>query len=147
MMSGQAGPPVARSALWQQVNQAAKEGAFKLQICSKCDGVQYPPQEFCSYCLADELSWETVSPAGKVLSWTTTHASSNRFFKGILPFHVGMIKLDCGPVLIAYLAAASLHTGSRVQVTGVPDKSGQAVFLAGPPGTDPAAEYSKLLEE
>ena len=147
MMSGQAGPPVARSALWQQVNQAAKEGAFKLQVCSKCDGVQYPPQEFCSYCLADELSWETVSPAGKVLSWTTTHASSNRFFKGILPFHVGMIKLDCGPVLIAYLAAASLHTGSRVRVTGMRDKSGQTVFLAGPPDTDPAAEYSKLLEE
>ncbi len=146
-MTGQLIPPASRSRLWQQVNEAAAAGLFRLQVCSGCGTVQYPPQEFCSHCLADELPWEQVSPMGEVLSWTTTHASTNRFFKGILPFHVGMVKLDCGPVLIGYLVAASLHTGSRVQVTGMPDKSGQTVFLAGPPDTDPAAEYSKLLEE
>ena len=84
---------------------------------------------------------------GKVLSWTTVQASNNQFFKTILPFHVGMIKLDCGPVLIAYLSAASLRTRSRVRVAGKSDKSGQTVFLAAPPDRDPVAEFSGILVE
>ena len=146
-MNNQSGPPAERSSLWQQVNQAAGEGLFKLQVCSSCDVVQYPPQEFCHHCLTSTLLWRQVSPLGAVLSWTTIHAGTNRFFKDILPLHTGMIKLDCGPVLIAYLAAESLHTGSRVRITNKPDKSGQVVFFAASPDTDPAVEFSELLEE
>ena len=144
-MGGKAGPPVARSDLWQQVNQAAAEGAFKLQVCSKCARVQYPPQEFCSYCLAGELSWETVSPLGNVLSWTSARASISQFFRDKFPLNIGLVKLDCGPVMITYLAASCRQAGSRVQVTGKPDKSGQTVFLAAPPDTDPGVEFSHIL--
>ena len=144
-MNEHASPPAARSRLWQQINQAAAEGLFKLQVCAACKHVQYPPQEFCSQCLADDLAWENVNPLGKVLSWTTIHASTNQFFKGVLPFHVGLIKLDCGPVMVAYLAASCLQTGSIVQVTGRPDRSGQTVFVAPPPGSDPLREFSNIL--
>ena len=138
-------PPAARSRLWQKVNEAAAADLFRLQVCTRCDKVQYPPQEFCSDCLADELPWQQVSPMGKVLSWTTAHASNNQFFKGVLPFHVGMIKLDSGPVMITYLAASCRQAGSRVLVTGKPDKSGQTVFLATPPDTDLVTDYSRIL--
>ena len=146
-MSAQFLPPVERSGIWQEVNEAAAAGLFKLQVCTGCNKVQYPPQEFCSYCLSDDLAWENVDPLGKVLSWTTMHASTNRFFKGILPVHVGMVKLDCGPVMIAYLAASCRQTGSRVQVTGARDKSGQSVFFAGPPDTDLLKEFNNILME
>ena len=146
-MNGRATPPAARSRLWQDVNRAAAEGLFKLQVCAACHCVQYPPQEFCSQCLSDELAWDNVDPLGKVLSWTTTHASTNRFFKDVLPFHVGIIKLDCGPVMVAYLAASCLQTGSIVQVTGRPDRSGQTVFVAAPPGSDLLREFSNILME
>ena len=144
-MSEQSLPPAARSRLWQQVNKAAAEGSFRLQVCNGCDRVQYPPQEFCSHCLIDALLWENVSPMGKVLSWTTSHASNNQFFKGMLPFHVGMIKLDCGPVMIAYLAASCRQSGCRVQVTGAPDKSGQVVFFAAPADLDLTAEFNQMI--
>ena len=144
-MNDQASPPAARSRLWQNVNEAAAEGRFRLQVCAACKHVQYPPQEFCCHCLSDVLSWDDVSPMGKVLSWTTTHASNNRYFKGILPFHVGMIKLDCGPVMVAYLAESCLQSGSRVQVTGATDKSGQTVFFATLPGTDPSGEFKNII--
>lgn len=144
-MSEHALPPAARSRLWQQINQAAAEGLFRLQVCAACNRVQYPPQEFCSQCLADDLTWENVNPLGKVLSWTTTHASTNQFFKGVLPFHVGTIKLDCGPVMVAYLAASCLQSGCRVQVTGAPDKSGQVVFFAAPADLDLTAEFSQMI--
>ncbi len=146
-MSDRAGPPAERSRLWQQVNEATAAGSFRLQVCDQCNLVQYPPQEFCSHCLTDVLSWETVSPMGKVLSWTSAWASNNGFFKEKLPLHIGLVKLDCGPVMFAYLTASCLQTGSRVQVTGNPDKSGQSVFLAALPDTNPAAEFSSILTE
>ena len=144
-MNEHASPPAARSRLWQQINQAAAEGLFRLQVCAACHRVQYPPQEFCSQCLADDLAWENVNPLGKVLSWTTTHASTNQFFKGVLPFHVGMIKLDCGPVMVAYLAASCRQSECRVQVTGAPDKSGQVVFFAAPADSDLTTEFNQMI--
>ena len=144
-MTGQLMPPAARSRLWQQVNDAAAEDLFRLQVCTRCDKVQYPPQEFCSHCLAEELSWETVSPMGKVLSWTVSRASTNPFFRDKFPLRIGLVKLDCGPVMIAYLAAACMEAGGRVRITGKPDKSGQCVFLAAPPDMDPATEFSDIL--
>lgn len=146
-MTDQLLPPAARSRLWQQVNESAAEGLFRLQVCSSCGTVQYPPQEFCSHCLAGELSWEQVSPMGKVLSWTVSRASTDRFFRDKFPLNIGLVKLDCGPVMVAYLAASCLQTGSRVQVTGRPDKSGQTVFLAGAADTDPATEFSEITME
>ena len=146
-MTGNTIPPAARSRLWQQVNEAAAEGMFRLQVCTRCDKVQYPPQEFCSRCLCDELSWETVSPMGKVLSWTRSRASTSEFFRDKYPLNIGLVKLDCGPVMVTYLAASCLQTGSRVQVTGKQDKSGQTVFFAAPPGTGPIAEFSGITME
>ena len=144
-MSDHTLPPAARSRLWQPVNDSAAEGLFRLQVCSSCGTVQYPPQEFCNHCLADKLSWEQVSPVGKVLSWTVSRASTNQFFRDNFPLKIGLIKLDCGPVMVTYLAASCLRTGSRVQVTGKPDKSGQCIFLAAPPDTDPGAEFNDIL--
>lgn len=146
-MSDQSIPPAARSRLWQQVNEAAAAGLFRLQVCTRCDKVQYPPQEFCSLCLADELTWQQVSPMGKVLAWTTSRASTNQFFRDKFPLKIGLVKLDCGPVMVAYLSASCLQTGSRVQVAGKPDMSGQVVFLAAPPDTDPTAEFRNILVE
>ena len=140
-------PPAARSRLWQQVNEAAAAGLFKLQVCTRCDKVQYPPQEFCSHCLNGELSWQQVNPMGKVLSWTSSRASTNQFFRDKFPLHIGLVKLDCGPVMVTYLAEACRQADSRVQVTGRPDKSGQVVFLAAPPDTEPGAEFSGILME
>ena len=139
-------PPSARSHFWQQVNDATAAGLFKLQVCTRCDKVQYPPQEFCSHCLNDELSWQQVSPMGKVLSWTSSQASTNRFFRDKFPLHIGLVKLDCGPVMVTYLAASCRQADSRVRVTGKPDKSSQVVFLAAPPGAEPGAEFSGILQ-
>ena len=146
-MSVQPGPPAQRSRLWQQVNKAASAGLFKLQVCASCNQTHYPPQEFCSHCLADTLSWEQVSPLGNVLSWTTAWVSTNMFFKDKLPLHIGLVKLDCGPVMFTYLAASCLHTGSRVRVMGNIDKSGQTIFFAAPPDTVPEAEFNNIQME
>ena len=145
-MNAKTGPPVKRSPLWREVNQAAAEGLFKLPVCRACGRVHYPPQEFCRACLSDDWAWEAVSDAGTVLSWTVSHASLNPFFKARLPLRIGSVKLDCGPVLLAHLSAACARTGSRARVTGRPDPSGQVVFFATPPEDDSLAEFAALLQ-
>ena len=145
-MKTKAGPPVKRSSLWRHVNQAAAAGLFKLPVCRTCGRVHYPPQEFCRACLGDDWAWEAVSDAGTVLSWTVSHASLNPFFKARLPLRVGSVKLDCGPVLLAHLAAACSSAGSRVRVRGRPDPSGQVVFFAAPPEDESLTEFAALLQ-
>lgn len=146
-MSDKLLPPVKRSHLWQHVNRAADDDVFILQRCDACRKVQYPPQEFCSDCLGDVLTWEQVATTGTVLSWTTSHASTGQFFKDKLPLHVGIIKLDCGPILLVYLSGDALQAGERVQVTNRLDKSGQAVFFATPAGTGSLGEFTAILKE
>ncbi len=142
-----AAPPAGCSRLWRHLDQAAQEGVFKLPVCTACGEVQYPPQDFCRHCLGPQVSWKQVSEEGAVLSWTILHASQEPFFKDKLPLNLGLIKLDCGPVLMAYLAAAARAAGSRVRVSGRLDRSGRAVFFAMPPGGDPATEFNALLQE
>ena len=144
-MSKAATPPAQRSRLWQDVNQSAAAGLFRLQVCGTCTRVQYPPQEFCSGCLADNLTWEEVSALGSVLSWTRLRTSNHPYFKDQLPLPAGLVKLDCGPVLVVYLAESCRRTGTRVQVAGKPDKSGQAVFVAAPPGAQTQAGFGGML--
>lgn len=147
-MSAPPAPPAGRaSRLWRRLDQAAREGVFRLPVCPACGQVQYPPQDFCRRCLGAEVSWEQVTELGAVLSWTTLHVSQEPFFKDKLPLHLGLVKLDCGPVLMAYLAAASRAAGARVQLSGRLDRSGRAVFFAMPPGSDPASEFNALLQE
>ena len=144
-MTGHATPPATRSPLWRQVNQAGADRVFRLQVCSACKHVQYPPQEFCSQCLADALNWDQVSPLGEVLAWTRVRASNHPFFRDRLPLHTGLVKLDCGPVMFVYLAASCLQAGSAVQVTGLPDRSGQTVFFATARDTHLSDEFNNLL--
>jgi uncharacterized OB-fold protein len=84
---------------------------------------------------------------GKVLSWTRSRASASEFFRDKSPLNIGLVKLDCGPAMVTYLAASCLQTGRRVQVTGKPDKSRQTVFFAAPPGTVPIDEFSDIIME
>ena len=144
-MSGMQTPSVARSRLWRHIAEAAAAGAFRLQVCAACQRVQYPPQEFCSQCLVDDLPWQDLSPLGEVLSWTSLRVSNNEFFRDKLPVNTGLVKLDCGPVMLCYLAASCRQRGSRVQVTARPDQSGQSVFFAGAPDTDPGAEFNRIM--
>lgn len=146
-MSAAAAPPAGRSRLWRRLDQAAQEGVFRLPRCTACGQVQYPPQDFCRRCLGAQVSWEQVSEEGAVLSWTILHVSQEPFFQDKLPLNLGLIKLDCGPVLAAYLGAAARTSGCRVGVSGRLDRSGRAVFFAMPPGVDPATEFNALLQE
>ena len=71
-----------------------------------------------------------MSGAGVVLSITTLHHSLEEVFQERVPMSVGSIQLDCGPVVIAHLAANVDRSQQEVVVAIVNDSAGNRVLVA-----------------
>jgi len=109
---------------------AAALGRFELQVCSQCEAVQYPPREACYQCLSERLVWKPQNGAGELLSRTVLHHSHDPYFGKRLPWHVGMVRLDCGPTVLAHLPAVAPKPPARVWVSARLDRAGQGVLVA-----------------
>jgi len=122
-------PPAARSRVALGLTAAAALGRFELQQCRECGMVQYPPREACQSCLSINLTWKIQEPGGVLLAQTVLHHSNDLFFRERLPWRLGLIKLDCGPTVVAHLHAS---VKDRVKVRAALDRAGQAVIAALP---------------
>lgn len=113
-----------------QYARGLAEGAFMVQVCAGCKAVRWPPTARCARCLAAEHTWAAASGRGRLWSWTVMHRS---YFPGAeeqLPYAIGYIRLDEGPMVMARLRTA---TGARcdAEVALLADESrdaGIAVF-------------------
>ncbi|HJS88756.1 MAG TPA: zinc ribbon domain-containing protein [Steroidobacteraceae bacterium] len=125
-------PPAARSPAALGLRVAAVRGRFELQVCAECGAVQYPPREACHHCLSTALAWRSQPDGGELISETTLHHSHEMYFRERLPWRIGMVRLDCGPTVIANVEHAVPSAPCRVRVAAHLDESGQAVLVALP---------------
>jgi uncharacterized OB-fold protein/NAD(P)-dependent dehydrogenase (short-subunit alcohol dehydrogenase family) len=125
-------PPSMRSRAAGGLTEAAAFGSFELQVCRQCSAVQYPPREVCGECLADDLHWRSQDGAGELLASTVVHVSHDPYFRQRAPWRVAMVRLDCGPTVIAHLHSACAPSPSRVRIAARLDNSGQGVLIAFP---------------
>ena len=91
--------------------------------------MQYPPREACQKCLSVNLPWKAQPAEGDLLAQTVLHHSNDLFFRERLPWRLGMVKLDCGPTVVAHLHESARQ---RVRVRAMLDRAGQAVIVALP---------------
>jgi NAD(P)-dependent dehydrogenase (short-subunit alcohol dehydrogenase family)/uncharacterized OB-fold protein len=122
-------PPGARSRVALGLTAAAALGRFELQQCKDCGTVQYPPREACQKCLSTRLPWKLQRPEGSILADTQLHHSNDLFFRERLPWRLGLVKLACGPTVVAHLHAS---VRQEVTVRAMLDRAGQAVLVALP---------------
>jgi NAD(P)-dependent dehydrogenase (short-subunit alcohol dehydrogenase family)/uncharacterized OB-fold protein len=122
-------PPAARSRIALGLTAAAALGRFELQQCRECESVQYPPREACQRCLSTDLLWKQQPQGGELLAQTVLHHSNDLFFRERLPWRLGLVKLDCGPTVVAHLHESAKK---RVSIKAVLDRAGQAVIAALP---------------
>lgn len=140
-------PPSIRSSAAAGLTTAAAAGRFELQVCVSCETVQYPPREACYVCLGTELEWRSQEGGGELLAVTQVHVSQNPYFKERTPWPVALVRLDCGPAVIAHLHVDCLPPPSRVRVQARVDVSGQGVLIAFPgEGPMDVARDSRLFE-
>jgi uncharacterized OB-fold protein len=100
-----------------------------LQCCSQCQQVNYPPRELCGNCLADSLQWQRVDNTGIVQSVTQLHYSLEPAYANHLPWTVGSIKLNCGPVVLAHLQP-DIICGATVKLKLVQDQAANRMLVA-----------------
>ena len=125
-------PPAARSRVALGLTAAAALGRFELQQCRDCGAVQYPPREACQRCLSVRLSWKEQDGKGELLAGTTLHHSNDLFFRERLPWRLGLVKLACGPTVVAHLHADAPPAPEKLRVTARLDRAGQAVLVGLP---------------
>jgi len=125
-------PPAARSRVALGLTASAALGRFELQVCLACGAVQYPPREACHLCLSDRLEWRVQDGAGELLTDSVVHHSQELFFRERGPWRLGLVKLACGPSVVAHLHGNCPAAPARVRVSSTLDKAGQAVLVAFP---------------
>ena len=136
-------PPAARSRIALGLTAAAAMGRFELQQCKDCGTVQYPPREACQKCLSTRILWKAQADGGELLARTVLHHSNDLFFRERLPWRLGLVKLDCGPTVVAHLHES---VEKKVKVRAMLDRAGQAVLAALPEKEVNVAEDRQLRE-
>ncbi len=97
-----------------------KDQRYRLEgaICKDCGTKFFPPRQVCSECKSSNLEPYAFSGHGEIFSFTTLYQAPLGYEGGI-PYSVGMIKLDEGPMVEAQLTDTSpedLKIGQRVEM-------------------------------
>jgi NAD(P)-dependent dehydrogenase (short-subunit alcohol dehydrogenase family)/uncharacterized OB-fold protein len=135
-----------RSRTAHGLTAAAAEGRFAMQVCEDCATVLYPPRDACPHCLSVRLPFRDVDPSGRLIVETTVRISTDPYFRERMPWRVGTVQLDVGPMVVAHLHGDTVE-GARVKLALKLDKSGSAVVLALPAEETPDMEADPILRE
>jgi NAD(P)-dependent dehydrogenase (short-subunit alcohol dehydrogenase family)/uncharacterized OB-fold protein len=140
-------PPGTRSRVALGLTAAAARGRFELQVCRDCGTVQYPPSEACRACLSSRLDWRAQDGKGELVSETTLRHSHELFFRERMPWRLGLVKLDSGPLVVAHLHGDCGTPPARVRVRAHLDRAGQAALVALPDKDTPHMADDRELRE
>jgi NAD(P)-dependent dehydrogenase (short-subunit alcohol dehydrogenase family)/uncharacterized OB-fold protein len=140
-------PPGVRSRVALGLTAAAARGRFELQVCRDCGEVQYPPREACRLCLSRRLDWRPQDGGGELVSETLLHHSNELFYRERMPWRLGLVKLDCGPVLVAHVHGDCAPAPARVRILLHLDRAGQAALVAIPDKDTPHMADDPQLRE
>lgn len=140
-------PPWARGRTALGMTAAAAEGRFELQVCQRCQAVQYPPRDACHRCLSPRLKWTVQRGGGELLSDTVLHHSNDPFYRERLPWRLGLVRLDAGPTVIVHLHGDVGTPPSKVHVGARLDRAGAAVLIGFPPEESEHMADDKMLRE
>ena len=97
---------------------ALNDERVMIQRCDDCDAWVFYPRSHCSGCLSDQLSWQAVSGAGVLYTFTVSHQPTSPHFADEVPQLLAVVELDEGVRLTTTLvgvAVADIEIGMRVQ--------------------------------
>jgi uncharacterized protein len=75
-------------------------GELRIQHCKACDTHSWPVVAACEHCGSEELTRQTMSGKGKVVSWCSFVQD---YYRGMMPvpYDTIMVELDEGPIFMS----------------------------------------------
>lgn len=87
-------------------------------VCADCGAKFFPPRQVCAECKSSNLTPHEFDGHGAIYSFTTVRQAPLGF-EGNLPYVVGMVKLDEGPMIEAQITDVNpddVRIGQRVEM-------------------------------
>jgi uncharacterized protein len=81
----------------------ARERRLVLQRCDRCGTHQGHPRRRCVRCWAAALSWVDSAGHATLVTHTEVHRPGQASWSDVAPYHVGLVRLDEGAVLLTQL--------------------------------------------
>lgn len=79
--------------------EACRAGELRMQRCSGCGALRFPPRRMCPRCRSCESEWSRVSGRGTIASRIVVHPPVLPAFRERVPFAVVLVELDEDPRL------------------------------------------------
>ena len=100
-------------------NWRLKDQRYRLEgtICHNCGAKFFPPRDVCAECRSEDLEPHEFDGHGALYSFSTLYQAPLGYERG-LPYSVGIVKLDEGPMVEAQLTDANpdeLKIGQRME--------------------------------
>ena len=77
--------------------EACANGELRIQQCSNCGLLRFPPRPMCPRCQSIESHWELMSGRGRVWSFAVAHPPLLPAFMPLAPYNVVVVELDEDP--------------------------------------------------
>ena len=113
--------------------EACSHGELRIQACTACGRLRFPPRPMCPWCQSLETRWDLMSGRARVWSFVVPHPPVLPSFMDVAPYNVVVVELDDDPSirLVGNLLArregeineidpASITIGEPVQVVFQP---------------------------
>ena len=104
------------------------QGEFRLQRCSNCELLRYPPSPSCPWCTCAASEWVLVEGKGTVYSYMEVDQPIQPAFRAYAPFLILLVELDAQRGQPS--AEEGLRvTGNLVGLDGMPARSVPSVGI------------------
>jgi len=109
--------------------QAAKKHVLTAQKCLDCGDLRYPALEICPRCWSTNQDWVEISPNGTLWSYVVYHRALDPSKKNEIPYVVGRVQTDDGPVFTVRLDVTPEDAEVDMRLTASWDDADDEVTL------------------
>ena len=86
-----------------------KKHELRMQKCTQCGHVRYPPGVVCPQCHSMEAEWTKLSGKGKIYTFCIYHQIYHEAYSKDVPYAVATIHLDEGPRMLSNIVGCKLE--------------------------------------
>jgi uncharacterized OB-fold protein len=78
---------------------AAARGELRVQRCSSCGALRFPPRPMCSTCRSFDVVWERLGGRGTIWSWCVPHPPLLPAYAALAPYNVIVVAIEEDPTI------------------------------------------------